>query len=180
MTNYYLDCEFIEDGKTIDLISIGLIDDSDRKFYAISTEFNPRKANDWVKQNVLNNLPPRNVNLSDPSISPHIKDESLTWMSRKEIAKALLKFTDTGNSEPVFWGEWPSYDWVALCQLFGTMMDLPDYYPMRCNDVIQLAESIGFHYSDLPPSLETDSNHNALLGAQTVKMRYDWLMQQKQ
>jgi hypothetical protein len=36
-----------------------------------------------------------------------------------------------------------SYDWVVLCQLFGTMMDLPKGWPMYCRDVKQLADSLG-------------------------------------
>ncbi|MBN3946432.1 MAG: hypothetical protein HWQ38_08040 [Nostoc sp. NMS7] len=47
---------------------------------------------------------------------------------------------------------------------------------MRCNDIIQLAEvERGIESSELPPSLEVDGNHNALLGAKTVKRRWEWL-----
>ena len=56
-------------------------------------------------------------------------------------------------------------------------MDLPDGFPMRCRDVIQYAEDhLGIPSDKLPPSLETDGNHNALLGAKTVKQRYEWLL----
>lgn len=33
------------------------------------------------------------------------------------------------------------YDWVVLCQLYGTMMDLPKGWPMYCRDVKQLCDS---------------------------------------
>ncbi len=36
---YFYDCEFIEDGRVIDLVSIGVVDEHGREFYAISTEF---------------------------------------------------------------------------------------------------------------------------------------------
>ena len=36
---YFYDCEFIEDGRTIDLVSIGVVDEDGREFYAVSTEF---------------------------------------------------------------------------------------------------------------------------------------------
>ena len=36
---FFYDCEFIEDGRTIDLVSIGVVDENGREFYAVSTEF---------------------------------------------------------------------------------------------------------------------------------------------
>ena len=41
---YFYDCEFIEDGQIIDLISIGVVDEQGREFYAISTGFDPARA----------------------------------------------------------------------------------------------------------------------------------------
>ena len=34
---YFYDTEFIEDGTTIDLVSIGVVDETGREFYAVST-----------------------------------------------------------------------------------------------------------------------------------------------
>lgn len=67
---FFLDTEFIEGFKkpikwlpaignwnkpyhSIQLISIGIVAEDGREYYAISNEFNPEDANDWVKQNVL-------------------------------------------------------------------------------------------------------------------------------
>ena len=36
---YFYDTEFIENGRTIELISIGVVAEDGREFYAISTEF---------------------------------------------------------------------------------------------------------------------------------------------
>lgn len=218
---YFLDTEFIEDGKTIDLISIGIVAEDGREYYAISTEFNPQKASSWVKKNVINSLPSR---YSFPEDSPRQRAESKAWKNRETIAievMAFLKgqpltdlkycarsgfeqsadklfgmsgFLDHPNStvkdifndvnfsdDPLeIWGEWCSYDWVVFCQLFGTMMDLPRGFPMRCRDIIQYCEDdLNINSSKLPKSLETDGNHNALLGAKTVKIRFDWLKTQE-
>src|SRR5262249_59006709 len=54
---YFYDCEFIEDGRTIDLVSIGVVDEYGREFYALSTEFDDRTAVPWVRRNVLHRLP---------------------------------------------------------------------------------------------------------------------------
>ena len=41
VARYFYDCEFIEDGRTIELISIGVVAEDGREFYAVSTEFDP-------------------------------------------------------------------------------------------------------------------------------------------
>jgi len=41
---YWYDTEFIEDGSTIDLISIGIVAEDGREYYAISTEFSAKKG----------------------------------------------------------------------------------------------------------------------------------------
>lgn len=42
MKRYFYDTEFIEDGKTIDLISIGVVCEDGREFYAESQEAESR------------------------------------------------------------------------------------------------------------------------------------------
>lgn len=54
---YFYDTEFIEDGQTIELVSIGIVGENGSEYYAVSTDFDPSKANSWVKDNVLAKLP---------------------------------------------------------------------------------------------------------------------------
>ena len=49
---YFYDTEFIENGKTIELVSIGIVGEDGSEFYAVSTDFNPAHANAWVRENV--------------------------------------------------------------------------------------------------------------------------------
>jgi hypothetical protein len=192
---YWLDTEFIEDGKTIDLISIGIVCEDGREFYAVNNECHWYRANDWVLENVLL---PMGIDRQgwmerDPNMmSPRVREGYLRAMSHLKICEELLwyfgsavtndegdGFWDESVKDIEFWGEWCSYDWVVFCQIFGEMVDLPKEFPMRCRDIIQMAEDeMGIPSGDLPPSLETDGNHNALLGARTVKERYFWLKQQ--
>jgi 3' exoribonuclease, RNase T-like len=177
MTRFYLDCEFIEDGVTIDLISIGLVCEDGREYYAENSEARLELASDWVKKNVISCLYSQQ---SDKSIyNAWSRDGgSGGLLSRQEIARSVLEFCDIDrHGIPEFWGEWCAYDWVAFCQLFGKMIDLPKGYPMRCRDIIQMCkDELGLSSRDLPASLETDGNHNALLGARTVKLRHEWLI----
>ncbi|HXO12259.1 MAG TPA: hypothetical protein VN871_07835, partial [Mycobacterium sp.] len=54
---YFYDTEFIDDGYNIELISIGIVAEDGREYYAVSTEFNPERAGNWVRANVLPKLP---------------------------------------------------------------------------------------------------------------------------
>jgi len=155
---YFYDTEFIEDGKTIDLISIGIVADDGREYCAISTEFDSGKAGDWVKGNVLIHLPPRN--------------ESDTWKSRAQIRADLLVFCNTEkHGQPEFWSYYADYDHVALCQLFGTMMDLPRGWPMLTLDIKQWCDALG------NPALprQEERAHNALSDARWHKQLWEFL-----
>ena len=164
---YFYDTEFIENGKTIDLISIGIVAEDGRTYYAISNEFNGRKASEWVHENVIKQLPPRHFTDQD---SPRTRDESRAWKSRTRIKTDILTFI--GDDIPEFWAYYADYDHVALCQLFGTMMDLPEGWPMYTRDIKQLCDSMGS--PSLPIQLENE--HNALADAKWTKQAYEFLM----
>lgn len=167
-TRYFFDTEFIEDGKTIELISIGMVCDDGREFYAENQLADLSKANVWVFENVLPHLWSRQADKSEYNRwSRDGGTGGLMWPYK--IASELLRFVIEGNSKPEFWAYYADYDWVALCQLFGTMMDLPDGWPMFCMDIKQ--EAVRFGDPQLPEQSTTD--HHALADA---KWNYEaWL-----
>lgn len=134
----YFDTEFIEDGRTIDLLSIGLVREDGETYYAEPAETDRSRASGWVAENVL------------PHLTGPVKP-------RATIAAEIVQFVGDG---PEFWAWYADYDWVALCQLFGTMMDLPDGWPMYCHDFKQSADFSGHH---IPKQQGVE--HNALADA---------------
>lgn len=135
----YFDTEFIEDGKTIELLSIGLVREDGQTYYAESAEVDYSRASEWVRQNVLTHL-----------MGP-VKMRSV-------IAQEIVEFV---GPEPEFWAYYADYDWVVLCQLFGTMMDLPDGWPMYCRDFKQVIDE-----HDLAVAPQEGVEHHALADAQ--------------
>lgn len=148
----WFDTEFIEDGKTIDLISIGMVREDGAVLYFENRECDFSKASDWVKQNVL----------------PHITSAEDVWRSRAEIAGTIVEFA---GEKPEFWAYYADYDWVVLCQLFGRMIDLPKGWPMYCRDVKQLCDTMGG--PKLPE--QTSTEHDALADAKWTKEAWDFL-----
>jgi 3'-5' exoribonuclease Rv2179c-like domain len=130
---YFYDCEFIEDGRIIDLVSIGVVDEHGREFYAISSEFDDRPAVPWVRRNVLDQLP----SPADPA-----------WRSRARIRDELREFllaplAEDGNTELELWAWYAAYDHVALAQLWGAMPALPRELPRFTKDLRQLWDECG-------------------------------------
>jgi len=54
---YFLDTEFIEDGVTIDLISIGMVSEDGRELYLGNAECQFLMASPWVVENVYPHVP---------------------------------------------------------------------------------------------------------------------------
>ncbi len=147
---YWFDTEFIEDGKTIDLLSIGIVSEDGRSYYAEPAECDLSRASPWVRANVL----------------PHLSGSKTP---REQIAREIVEFVGT---KPEFWAYYADYDWVALCQIYGTMMDLPRGWPMFCLDLRQMAHERG--NPRLPPQ-SAGEGHHALADAQWTRDAWQWL-----
>lgn len=166
---YWLDTEFIEDGKTIDLISIGIVAEDGRVFYCEVIEAELWRADEWVKKNVLPHLRCRRGS------QPHwiaFDGEVGGYWARDSIAGAIKEFCDPATyGKPEFWGYYADYDWVVFCQLFGRMIDLPKGFPMYCRDLKQWADMLG--NPELPKQDSTE--HHALADARWNHVAYDFL-----
>ncbi len=76
--NYFIDTEFIEDGSTIELISIAIVNDN-RKLYYQNKDCDFNKADNWIRRNVLANL-----NGFDINTLSIINNDN--WLTKQEIA----------------------------------------------------------------------------------------------
>jgi len=126
--------------------SIGIVADDGRELYLESADFVDETCNQWVQENVLPKLGDRKDRL-------HVAS----------IAQRIIGFV--GHDHPEFWGYYCDYDWVVLCQLFGTMMDLPNGWPMYCND---LCQAIG---RSIVLPVQHDEHH-ALADARWIREAY--------
>jgi hypothetical protein len=196
---YFYDAEFFEDGKTIDLISIGMVCEDGREFYAVNQDAQLHLVSPWVREHVLPQL-------------PHYGDKA--WMSRSEIRDELMMFTgghpagypkdvpldkivhtfhDSDNRSHVrqprfqykldgpdalmqLWAFYADYDHICMCQLFGTMMKLPEHFPKYTMDLKQLSVSVGSPKH--PP--QTKGLHNALDDARWNRDLYKFLVEHGQ
>ena len=169
-TTYCYDLEFLEDGKTIELISIGIVCADGREYYAVNADMpvDRIKNHHWLMENVWPSLPLRGersglvsvgqgqheIKLTDPGVldtsSVLVKPR---WVIANEVREFLL-----AEPEPELWADFGAYDHVALCQLWGPMIRKPKGLPMWTHDLEQAIEAVpGF----VKPE-QAEGAHNAL------------------
>jgi hypothetical protein len=159
----YYDTEFLEDGRIIDLISIGLVAEDDREYYAVTARediIDLAFGHPWLVDHVVPSLP---VTTDEAAFRwswntghadwPHVKPPKL-------IASEVRDFI-LAEPDPQLWAWYGAYDHVVLCQLWGRMTDLPKGVPMWTNDLKQEAERLG---SPQVPQ-QAEGEHNALADA---------------
>lgn len=138
--NVYIDTEFVEDGRTIDLLSIGLVNgETGEKYYAQNSDCDMTRANPWVRQNVF------------PFLT---KNE---WKTHDAIRDEVEMFLFPYRPFKL-WGYCSGYDWIAFCQLWGTMASMPKKFPQLCYDIEQWRRMLGCKY--LPT--HSGNKHHAL------------------
>jgi len=168
---YFFDTEFIENGKSVQLISIGIVDETGKEYYAVSNEYNYDDASDWVKENVIEPMYKEFIAIrSNPPVTVKVF-QNIIGLNKKQIGKEIVDFvrySQVEGTEIEFWGYYSDYDWVVLCQLFGTMMDLPPDFPMFCMDLKQ--SMIERCVEKLPDPV---GEHNALIDARFNRDLYN-------
>ncbi len=162
---YFLDTEFIERPGSIQLMSIGIVAQDGRTFYAENTSFDEREADDWVWENVIEKL--RWWGFSEnPRFFHKVNTEFGTVPEQWEVFGCISLIRDEllvffrGDTEIEFWGYYADYDWVIFCWIFGKMIDLPKEFPMYCKDLKQLLDESG-----KDKIADPEGEHNALVDA---------------
>lgn len=178
---YYFDTEFAEGRGTLKLISIGIVDDKGGSYYAENSCFDVRDANDWVKENVIPNLK-WHENLKSTKGFNNVSNQGVVGGGRKyevygtpevilDSLKDYLELTDPSigiDFKREFYAYYGAYDWVALCSIFGTMVDLPAGMPMFCRDLKPMLDD-----STVSPPDNPENEHNALVDAKWNKELYE-------
>lgn len=175
------DLEFLEDGRTIELISIGMVCEDGREYYAVNSEMPVDRIlhHQWLKANVWPHLPLRGYKPAPQINALQQSDGTLdlhdTRVRPKQvIANEVRDFIQATDAiEPQLWADYGAYDHVALCQLWGTMVKLPPGVPMWTHDLRQEIERLGVDPAEIPQQAE--GVHNALADARHNQIVRRWL-----
>ncbi|WP_059174445.1 3'-5' exoribonuclease domain-containing protein [Rhodococcus rhodochrous] len=185
---YFYDTEFLEDGRTIELISIGIVAEDGREYYAVNSDMPVDRItkDDWLLNNVWPHLPlvGYKAGLQYVGNGEHAVrtqqagtlDRTSTlvrpkWVIANEVREFLLVHTDN-ERELELWADYGAYDHVALAQLWGQMIRLPKGLPMFTREFQQAWRDRGA--PDLPD--QTDGQHDALADARHLKVSFEYLI----
>lgn len=165
---YFYDCEFLEDGHTIELISIGIAAQDGRELYLVNYDapWDRIAEHRWLRENVVPHLP---VIFDGHTIGADQDNPQV--VTRPILAERVKRFLTDRDGGVELWANWAAYDHVALCQLWGRMIDLPAGIPMFTNDLQQLHARLG----RVPLPEQDTTEHHALGDARHLRLCWELL-----
>lgn len=173
-TKVFFDCEFTGLHKNTTLISIGLISECGKTFYAELTDYNKSQIDEWLETNVISNL-----TLTKPTGTELFR---VGYQSGKDNPTFCGGLSDLKNElliwfkqfkEVEIWSDCLSYDWVLFNEIFGHAFNIPKnvyYIPF---DICTLFYAKGID-ADISREAfaemsEGSQKHNALWDAKVIR-----------
>lgn len=166
----FFDTEFTGLHQNTTLVSIGLIAENGYTFYAEFTDYDEKQIDDWLQENVINNLYLEQGVTGD-------YDAFTCRGSKKWIKMFLYEWLSQFDTVEI-WSDCLAYDWVLFNQIFGHAFDIPKnvyYIPF---DICTL-----FKIKGVDPDISREEfsgidgeKHNALYDAKVIKACYEKLM----
>lgn len=129
----FFDTEFSGLQKDTQLISIGLISENDKRFYAEFGDINTEVLDDWIKENVLANT----VKYGGKEITDIVPNEyEYHFGTKEEIKEQLTEWLSQFDNIQLV-SDVCHYDMVLFIDIFGTAFDLPETVNASCHDINQ-------------------------------------------
>jgi hypothetical protein len=170
---HFIDLEFNEDGKDIDIISLAIVSERGKELYLKNSSANFERCGDWVKENVIPNLGEVSVTKVEGKLvvvrGQNFGRINKQWYPFYRFKDLILQFIGA-DSKPEFWSEWGAYDWVGFCRCFGAMIDLPEHFPMYVNDLRTILSISGENFKF---ENNYDDCHRSIDDARILKKRFE-------
>ncbi len=191
MTKLFFDTEFTGLHQKTTLISIGIVSEDGRTFYAEFTDYDKNQCDAWINENVIAKLQFGDEEKQKQSTVPFITDGvHFTGFGNTETIKQYLTEWLKQFSSVQIWSDCLAYDWVFFCQIFGHAFSIPKniyYIPFDICPLFLLKEGNAdvsreeyagkmievndvYHWG-----VTTENKHNALWDAYVIRACYNKL-----
>lgn len=183
MSLLFFDTEFTGLRKNTTLISLGIVADNGKKFYAEFTDYDESQCDEWIKKNVIDNL--HLDGMGDGISDLDEKPSGIMVRGNKHYVSKELKEWLSQFDSIQFVSDVCHYDFVLLIDLLTggkTALDLPNNISAVCHDI---NSDITRHYgisereafdksreeivSELCGHEVEGTKHNALYDAEVIK-----------
>lgn len=174
MTKIFFDTEFSGLHQNTTLISIGLISECGKTFYAELTDYDESQIDEWLQVNVIDKL-----YLTDKDLKKSTGNNRLMKGGNNIVRMGLSNWLAQFDKVEM-WSDCLSYDWVLFCQIFGHAFNIPKnvyYIPF---DLCTLFKIKGIdpdinreEFCEIFGGDSLPNKHNALWDAQVIKMCYE-------
>ena len=175
--NIYFDTEFTGLHKNTTLISLGMVSEDGKKFYAEFTDYDKSQVNNWIKENVIANLWLEKT--MSEGYTQHKLNFSVARGNKTLIKLALLDWLKQFETVELY-SDCSHYDMVLFVDIFGNAFDLPENICPACYDinqdiakVLDISGSQAFNVSREKFSGIDGDKHNSLYDAEVIKACYE-------
>lgn len=178
MTRIFFDTEFTGLHKNTTLISIGMISEDGKKFYAELSDYDRSQVNDWINENVLAHRW-CHTNRFEWDVPGYY-----VYGNKVSVAHELRKYLSQFESVELV-SDCAHYDMALFIDLFGTAFDIPENVCPACYDINQ--DIAKFHEVDGQTAFDINreeilsnngieikgAKHNALYDAEVIRALYN-------
>jgi hypothetical protein len=199
MKKLFLDTEFTGLHKNTTLISLGIVSECGKTFYAEFNDYDESQVDDWIRDNVIKNLLMSAPNLDEDEYymasrhhdNPIGNDLEASYSvhlrgNRRKIKSALKNWLNQFDKVEI-WSDCLAYDWVLFCDIFrNPNSTFKDAFGFPRNVYyIPFDLSTAFRMTGIDPDISREEfaemtleskKHNALWDAQVIKACFQKLL----
>ena len=181
--NIYFDTEFTGLHKNTTLVSIAFIAETDETFYGEFTDYDRNQVDEWLQNNVIENLYYNDFDGEGIIIDDDLKSFEIK-ANKNSIKEALIEWFAQFNETIEIWSDCLSYDWVLFNDIFEHAFLIPSniyYIPFDISTLFKLknVDPDINREEFVRQNLQSDFvaiKHNALSDAKIIKKCYNKLM----
>lgn len=170
----FFDTEFTSLRPDTTLMSIGLVSDDNKEFYAELTDYDENQVEDWVREHVIGNFM---FNDFDPFVN-ELGSVTLVKGNTGEVERQLTAWLSQYDNVKL-WSDCCHYDMVLFQGIFGGAFSVPEHVLYIPFDICTVMEMVGID-PDISREAFIDEpiegiKHNALYDAKVIRACYDKL-----
>ena len=152
-TKLFIDLEFTGLHQATTPISLGIISECGKTFYAEFTDYDRTQLNDWLDENIIPNTW---VAINEPITSMGEVINESRWADKhvfgsSDYIKPFLEEWLSQFESIVIWSDCLAYDWVLFNQIWGHAFSIPENVYYIAMDICTV-----FEMKDIDPDISRE------------------------